>query len=228
MAYLCRKIQVLWDRTEQDLNRLAESAQPGTAPWLVAQSLAYRDGYTLALDANYRAQYSEDAKADQDAAIVKAAAVTDQFGVAILKVAKGEPGAYSPLSTEELDRFRDYIDDWVRFAGQSIQAVSRSSDQLKLTVNVHFDGLLDQTTILNNAKQAVRDYLNLNIGFDGVVKVSDLVKAIKEVSGVKDAFIEVIQAKRAIGAYATITRVYTTFSGYIKLDETSTFNMVSE
>jgi hypothetical protein len=226
-AYLCRKIQVLWDRSFTDLNKLAETAQPGTKAWLVAQALAYRDGYPLTIDSNYRAVYSEEAKADLDAAIVKAASVTDQFGVALLKVAKGAPGSFTSLAVDELGRFRDYMDQ-VRFAGQSIQSVSRANDSLKLTVNVYFDGLLDQDTIQNAAKQAVRDYLAKDLGFDGIVHTSKVVDAIKAVTGIRDASIQLIQAKKMIGAYGTITRVYTTFSGYIKLDETSTFTMISE
>jgi len=226
-AYMCRKIQVLWQRTETELNQLAETAQPGTKAWLVAQALNYRDGYPLLLDSNYRAYYSEEAQADQDAAIVKAAAVNDTFGVALLKVAKGTPGSYLPLSTEQMDRFRNYIDE-LRFAGQSIQPVSRSSDLLRITVSVYFDGLLDQSAILESSKQAVRDYLAFGLGFNGVVAVSEVVARIKAVTGVNDVAITAIEAKQAIGTYGTITRVYTANAGYIKMDETSTFNLISE
>ena len=226
-AYMCRKIQVLWDRTKLELEQLAETAQPGTAQWLVAQAKQFRDGYSIEIDANYRAKYSDAALADLQAAIVTAAAVKDEFGVAILKVAKGLPGSYAPLSTEELERFRTYIND-IRFAGQTISAVSRASDQLRLTVNVYYDGLVSQSVVSEASKQAVRDYLTKKLDFSGEVKVSAIIDAIQAVAGVKDVSITVIEAKKALGSYGTITRVYTTFSGYIKLDETSTFNMISQ
>lgn len=147
--------------------------------------------------------------------------------MAILKVAKGLPGSYTPLSGPELDRFRIYM-DIIRFAGQTITSVSRSYDTLRLTVSVFYDGLLDPVLLEILSKQAVRDYLSNKLAFDGEVKTSGVVDAIQKLDGIKNVSITLIEAKVGIGAYASFSRVYSTFSGYIKLDETSTFTMVSQ
>lgn len=225
-SFLGRALQVQWDRTRTELNDLAAAAQPGTARWLVAQSIAFRDGYTPAIDSNYRVVYTDAAKADQTAAIVTAAAVKDEYGVATLKVAKGSPGSYTSLSPEEMTRFRSYV-NLIRFAGQTIFSVSRSADQLKLGVTIYFDGLEVESAVLTAVQDAISGYLN-NLNFAGDVYTSKVVDAIQSVTGVRDVVMNSIQAKKALGAYGSFGRIYETHSGYIVLDDTSTFTMVSQ
>ena len=226
VSFLGRALQVLWDRTRTELNDLAASAQPGTARWLVQQSLNFRDGYVPDIDSNFRIAYSTTATDDQTAAIVTAAAVKDEYGVAVLKVAKGSPGSYTILSVDEMTRFRSYV-NLIRFAGQTIYAVSRSADQLKLNVSVYFDGLESEASVLTAVQDAINGYLN-GLDFAGDVYTSKVVDAIQSVTGVRDVVVNSIQAKKALGTYGSFGRIYETHSGYIVLDDTSTFTMVSQ
>lgn len=101
-----------------------------------------------------------------------------------LKVAKGENGNYSRLSTEELIAAKKYLSQIV-FAGTHYSLVSLKGDILIPKLNVYYDGLVSSSSVLENIRQKLNDFIK-TIPFDGSIYLHDIIQSILSADHVVD------------------------------------------
>lgn len=218
-------LEQMWDLFTQEIDAAIDSKPNQTDLWLQNEALKFQDGYNIEVDEFYKPFYSV---IDADANIITiSSARTISYGVCLLKVAKGEQGAYTALSESELIRFGDYVSD-IKPLGTRIQIISQESDKLKGVFSVFYDPSFDSVEIASNVSNAIEAFLTL-LPFNGLFYVSRLVDAIQAVDGVVDVDVSDLKAKTNTGQYASFGRKYLPFSGYLTIDDLgTTFNYEAE
>lgn len=109
----------------------------------------------------------------------------------LLKVAKGQPGAYERLSEEELIRARAYINQ-IKFAGTNVNVVSRKGDVIIPKVIVYHDGAETEDVVYTNIENSLNDFI-ANMSFDGYVYTQKIIDAIQKAEHVVDVYYDSTQ-----------------------------------
>lgn len=143
-----------------------------------------------------------------------------------IKVAKEEPP--TALTIGEVDALQDYI-NILGIAGIRYNVESSLSDKLFVDADVYYQGQFS-SIISDRVIAAIEGFLAA-IPFDGQVKVSDLILAIRSVEGVNDVVLNNVKARKDGDALALATPLVTgntlaipiwnTVSGYIVGETTS-------
>lgn len=106
----------------------------------------------------------------------------------LLKIATGNPGAYSKISGSELIAIKEYAEK-IKFAGTKINVVSRHGDVLVPRITVYYDGGISEDEVYTNIENALNDFI-ANIDFDGLVYVQKVIDAIQRAEHVTDVYID--------------------------------------
>lgn len=220
----------LWDIFKIDLKKIIEGAIYGTPAWYEQQSLQFQLGDPLII-ANNQVTYENP---DPDKRIIKKVALieppkrvegendadesTRQDWMVILKVAKETNGALSPLETNELVAFKEYI-RIIKPAGINLNVISLSADYLRIQCEIFYDPLREADEIKNSVKTAVENYL-LRLDFNGVVFIQKITDAIQQVDGINN--VSLLQCQARVGnedRAFTAAGTYETAAGYIVLED---------
>jgi hypothetical protein len=105
----------------------------------------------------------------------------------LLKIATGTPGSYLQIEENELLAIRSYIDK-IKFAGTSINVVSRNGDVLIPRVTVYYDGAISKDETYQNIEKSLDEFI-ANIEFNGVVYIQKIIDAIQKADHVLDVYI---------------------------------------
>ena len=144
----------------------------------------------------------------------------------ILKVAQGEKGHLSPVSSDDLVLIASYLNK-IKFAGTRIEVTSSEGDILIPKLSVYYDGAVREAEIYDLIEEKLNDYM-MNIDFDSSIYVSKIIEAIKKAEHVTDVYIdEAANPEQGvfIASYDTdgnlmplkkIGRMTHTASGYLK------------
>ncbi len=210
----------LQDAYKEELEVIAASAIPGTQAWIKEKVLEFQYD---ALNPQYIQlidlvpTYTE---VDEDLRIISRVAVIESGnGVILIKVATGD--SPTTLSTPQLTALENYLDVIIP-AGPTVVASTQLSDKIWIDAEVYYEGQY-VASIQADVELAINTYLE-NIDFNGVVLVSKIQDAIQGVTGVKDVVINEVRARRDSTVFAsatTIARQWTTISGYIIEETTS-------
>jgi hypothetical protein len=227
----------LWDLFKEDLEYIKATAPVMSEAWWIDKLKNFyqydnldTDKGVLKINDSFVPYYET---TDETKRIVKFAAVkqTENSRQVNIKVAKADVnGNPIQFSNDELLSIKSFVNS-VQSAGLYLNVISFPPDDLKLNINIYFDGQYIQTNVLANVKTAIRNYLqNLNLTkFDGTVQLIKLVDAIQGVEGVKDVLINSAYGKGEAEAYTLFNRVYNAKAGYASLDEAnSVFTMIIE
>jgi hypothetical protein len=215
-AFAANQLELIWDNFTALINSIIAAGKPLTCLWYQQRSLEFQYGDTLILINNAPAY----AIIDSTKRIVAFASCTDDRsnGFVIIKAAKNVSGVITPLSTIEKTSFVSYINA-IQGAGDRIIINSLSSDLLKLSGRIWYNGQIPLATMQAAVHDAVAAYLAA-IEFNGRVQVLHLEDAIEALNGLNDMDLT-YQAKQGISAYRSFTGRYDTVAGYIILDETA-------
>lgn len=235
--YVCAVVinfhEQLWDLFKKDLEDIRDSAAPQTELWWNYKMKEFQyapndvNKGVLFLDFDFVPRYNE---IDETKQIIKYSATKQAEGSrqVIIKIAKDD-GNNNPqqLTIDELNAAKSYINE-LQGAGLFINTVSFPADDLQMNVEIFFDGQYVQSNVLNDTKEAIREYLK-DLKFDGTIQVIRLIDKIQTVDGVKDIYINSLFGKPDGGAPIEFDRVYDTLAGYARLDEqNSSFTMTVE
>lgn len=218
----------LMDAFKADLEQLAESVPPGTAPWV--QDIIFKFQYDATNPqvvqlVDLIPQYPIIIVADQ--IITRCSVTTDLSGDVTIKVAKQDPPI--ALTDDELAALQDYIDT-VGFAGITYTCTTANADQLYLAMDIYYKGQFS-AVIKANVIAAINTFL-AKIPFNGDMDISDMEVAIKAVPGVKSVVFKNVGARQDANPLNTanlvsnaqvLNRLWNTISGYI-IPETSAGN----
>ncbi|MDI9309230.1 MAG: hypothetical protein QM535_03350 [Limnohabitans sp.] len=240
---------------EKIVERNALISRPHTLNWYQEQALKYIHGKTLTWkDGSYQFDIPTDATESdiESAKIIKHCAVSEvdlgtllgnrsseilgnssylynNLGVVHMKVANDTGENIKPISTDELNNFREYIAR-IKDAGNQVIVDSLPGDELQLTLKVYVDPLLIDIENVNEkgkligteikpVEEAIKDYLK-NLEFNGAFVKTFLVDAIQKAVGVKIPILEKAFTKPSLEAEGKfITEEYSIpKAGYFDLD----------
>lgn len=141
------------------------------------------------------------------------------FGTTVIKIAGNGP---SQITSPALDAAQAFV-NIVGVPGIQYSVESKISDKLFIQVDVYYSGLYS-AVIGANVTAAINNYLQ-SIPFNGIVKTTDLLIAMKSVTGVIDVVFYNLQARDdsstfgtgtdLILNYTTIHKDFQTVAGYI-------------
>jgi len=158
--------------------------------------------------------------------ITRCSVVTTISNQVIIKVAKSEPP--TALTTTELNSLQSYINQ-IGIIGVNYNCQSLTSDKLYIDAEIYYDGQYS-TVISFSVITAINLFLS-KLSFNGVLKVSDIELAIRNVVGVNDVLLKNVKMRSDATAFANgtfliqnntvISRIFPTVSGYVVGETTS-------
>lgn len=230
-AFLTLTLQKSMDKFQEEVDNLIIQQQIGTLPWYVEQLKAFQYGDTIFVEDN-RVRYAVE---NEPAKIIAQASATEVLvggkSELILKAVKqDESGNLGPLNVNEKDALEEYISR-IKFAGVTTSLISEIADIIKLNMTVELNLLMvnsDGSQIgdpnIFPVKVAIENYFK-ELPFDGILYWNKLIDVLQEMPEVKDAIISESWSQLN-GVYTPFTRLYSSFSGHLVLDENSVINYV--
>ncbi len=212
-------LENLWDLFKVELDAKINSAPVGTTRWYQKESFAFQYGDTLVY-LNDRYQYATENLLLQ---IIKRAAVAENGGQVVIKVAKLVGTVVTKLSVGELASFQAYISK-IQVAGSQIVIITDDPDLLKIAYTVYYDPLViaaDGSLISNPAVYPAVDAINACISsleFNGDLILTKLTDAIQLAEGIADPVMTFAAAKFGSNPYVNITVKYNAYAGYMIID----------
>jgi hypothetical protein len=200
----------------KELQAAADYSLEYTTPWYVREGKLFQYGDNLIWDNDLgRYIYSV---LDDSKRIVKYLSVmgNPNGGGVIIKAAKESSGPVK-LDNTEKTAFQGYW-DLLAIVGHPVLVISEDADLLHLEASITYDGINPQNDIDTAVKAAIKSHLS-NLNFGGKFITSDLIVAVKNVTGIKDIQISILEAKPAVGyPYTYVNGAYLAYSGYMILD----------
>jgi hypothetical protein len=216
---------------ENDLK--ISKAIPATASWLNAKVLEFQYSATnpqVVQLVNFAPAYPVTDTSLR--LITRCSVVTTLSNQVIVKVAKNEPP--TALNSAELSSLQSYINN-IGIVGVNYNCQSLASDKLMIDAEIYYDGQYS-TVISATVIEAINSFL-ARLSFNGVLKVSDIELAIRNVIGVNDVLLKNVKMRSDATPFANgtfliqnntvISRLSPTVSGYV-VGETTTGNTFTD
>lgn len=209
-------LEQLFDNHKAEVEVMAAATISGNAAWLVRQAKVFEAGNSsIVVTPSFTVSY---AVSNPEARIVSHAAVTREYGRAVLKVAKAYSGLPVPLSDLELGQLATYINH-VMYAGSKVVVVSRAADKMKVGGTIYYDGLLNPADVEAAIEAKLSAYLNV-APFDSLISLAKVTDQIQSVDGVLDIGTSIF-CRRNGDSYSTNPTpgpTYMPWSGFVTLD----------
>lgn len=164
--------------------------------------------------------------------ITRCSVLTTLSNQVIVKVAKSDPPV--ALTSTELISLQSYVNQ-IGVVGVNYSCQSLTSDKLYIDAEVYFDGQYS-TVISASVISAINTFLS-SLSFNGILKVSDIELAIRDVVGVNDVLLKNVKMRSDATPFTggtfliqnntVISRIFPTISGYI-VGETTTGNTFTD
>lgn len=217
-AYFTSLLEQAWDAYAAKVANDIATQKNFKTTWYAKEALKFQDGDLLS-ETTYEYPATDPSKQ-----IIKRASVTELTnGVISIKVAKGEP--LTALSAPELARFTAYMGD-KKPAGILLNIISLNADVLSLNATVWYDAQLGEGTTKTSVENAIREYIK-NIDFGGRFVANDLIEQVRNLPGVRNMKITLLQA--TAGGVFTIDQTYDPIAGYLSYDSAgSNLTMTAE
>jgi len=196
-------------------------AIPATASWINAKVLEFQYSATnpqIVQLVNFAPAYPVTDTSLR--LITRCSVVTTIANKVIVKVAKREPP--TALTSTELSSLQSYINN-IGIIGVNYNCQSLPSDKLMIDAEIYYDGQYS-TVISSTVINAINVFLS-KLSFNGVLKVSDIELAIRNVVGVNDVLLKNIRMRGDATAFndgtflvqnnTVISRLFPTISGYV-------------
>lgn len=216
VATCCALVENMMDWFREDVNRIISGERYGHAGWFEQKAKHFQ--YAENTDFGLNEQTGMYATEDETYRIIRHASCRDNgFGV-LLKVAKGEVGALSPLNDDEKTAFVSYINR-LKPAGVPVTVVTQSADLLKLKMAVYYNPTIyTEVGATAKVKEVVTNYLT-DIDFNGEFVTMTMVDHLQQISGIDIVEVDEVYAQYAGNAFERIEydSVYTPKAGYMKL-----------
>jgi len=211
-------VETMHDLFRAEVEGLLATKTPGTLLWYKNMCLGFRYGVGLVV-VDGRIGYPLD---DNTPTLLAQCSVREDASGLIIKIAKQESGELVPLDVDEFSAFTAFLQA-VKYAGTQIRIVNSPANLLWIEGQIFYDPLVFKPTgesIAGGERPvdiAIEAYLR-NLPFDGRLKRSELIAAIKAVEGVADVHLYVLKQKYAAYDYADIEISHIPESGYYRID----------
>lgn len=230
-------IEKLMDIFRIETDDKIAALKPHSLRWYAGKAKAFQYGFNLVVESDYYDNTGIDDDTIDASKIVSYAAVVEQERGLRIKVATDAGIDLAPLSTPQLDSFKEYMKR-VKDAGVKLFITSGPADSLKLTIDIYYNPL-----VMNNVggradgitatpvQDAIKLYLK-NLPFNGIFLLQNLVDVLQVVDGVTVVDIKEAAAQYAATDYTSFSVQWIPDSGYLRVyadtDLTLTFIPYSE
>lgn len=214
--------EALWEEAKTELIALGEAGIAANQYWFQREWKKFQYGDALLVNDTTRKYYY--AVIDPAKQIIAKLAIVRGTSNWIVKVAKLEGGVNVPLTTDELNAFKNFVDR-TQPPGPKIPVFSLAGDLLDGRFTIYYNPItpLDQLKPLVEA--AYNEYLaKVDLELDSVYYISKHIDALQGVPGVTDVVQVSVEAKDNGGVYAPVNRIYTPLAGYIVKDPALSFD----
>lgn len=150
----------------------------------------------------------------------------------IIKIAGEGDGILQELESIQVDAFNAYMEDWFKWAGVKLSIVNLPADELKISMKVFRNPLVldvNGLSILDGDKPVelrITQYLK-ELDFNGELVINDLIERLRELPGVDDIEILLINSKADNELdFTTISVSKIPEAGYFKITDFSTIEYV--
>lgn len=205
----------------------ALNSRPHTIRWYKDQALNFLYGLDLTWqDGQFNYDLTGVTDAEDRKIIDRCAVLESNDGELVIKVAKDNGGVIEPLGSDELLKFRAYM-NLIKDAGNRLRIINDNADLLKLNLTVYVNPLiidLDTGKLLTTdadvypVKDAISSYLG-NLEFNGAFVKSFLQDAIQQATGIELPIINSVEWKYAGFSFVAIGEVKIPEAGYFKVEE---------
>lgn len=168
---------------KKEVQSVAEETHYGTSAWWVAKCKAWQEGDALTI-VDGKVDY---AQVDASKRVVTAAAVNVVGRTLRLKVAKGESGNLSGLSTAQLQSLTGYVEA-IKPMGLMVSVTSGGANVLNIYGKVRYSGELMKADVQQRVKAAMNEML-MNLEFNGTLYSGRMIRTIVDVDGVEDVYL---------------------------------------
>lgn len=182
----------IMDTFKVDMARELQYRVNGTPAYYASALLKYQSGDKLVIN-DEGTQFSY-ANIDEAKRVVTKVSYSEYQSdgfydkILLLKVATGEAGNFTRIDDNEMLAVRSYIDQ-IKFAGTSVNVVSRNGDVLIPKVTVYYDGAISKDEVYTNIENSLNNFI-ANIEFDGNIYVQKVIDAIQQAEHVTDVYID--------------------------------------
>lgn len=222
IAVAINLLEQLFDLFKADVRSDLSLLKPHTLLWYRNKALLFQYGSSLPYGTDIYDNTGKTAEQIEDEQIVKYAAVIENPGQLLFKVAKLDDDDLAALLPAELSAFETYMEK-VKDAGVKIDYVSDTPDYLKLQMTIYYDPLvLDSSgqrldgTDNEPVQTAINNYLQ-NLPFNAEFSKTALMDALQAVEGVELVNIANCWTKYGALNYSLITERYTPQAGYLRI-----------
>lgn len=177
IAFAINAVENIWAILQTQIETIASTSAPETTTWIQAQVLAFQYGNFIQVNNNFQIVYP--AATAQPLIITNCAVIGDGSGGLIIKVTT----ASGLLSSAQMNSLLSYL-DIILGADINFTVINALPDLLDITGTVYYNGQY-AGSIVNNINVAISNYIT-SLGFNGTIKVSDIIKVIRNTEGVTD------------------------------------------
>lgn len=185
--------ETIMDVFTVDMNNALQERINGTPSYYVNSLLKYQHGDKLKIREDGLGFGYE--KVDNTKRIVTQASYQEDSNEQsldtklILKVATGTNGKLSPLTPDQLMMVTSYVNQ-IKFAGTTIEVVSRKGDIIIPRLTVYHDGALPEETMRSNIDNALNSFI-METKFNSAIYVSNIVNCLMSIEHVTDVYMDV-------------------------------------
>jgi hypothetical protein len=220
-----------WDTFQASIEEKIANTAVGSMLWYVTQTKNFQYGDTISI-LNGRVSY--DVIDDQKKIVTQAAIVEDSAtGRLAIKAAKNGDGGKVPLSSDELEALKDYV-NLVKYAGVVADVTSLDADDVKLVATCKVDRQLIATTgalLSDSTKFPIKDAIKAFLAalpYNSVLNNTELTDYVQSVKGVKDFTITGSFMRRpASVTWVSYTREVVSLAGHARLHADSTITYIN-
>lgn len=185
--------ETIMDVFTVDMNNALQERINGTPSYYVNSLLKYQHGDKLKIREDGLGFGYE--KVDEAKRIVTQASYQEDSNEQsldtklILKVATGTNGKLSPLTPDQLMMVASYVNQ-IKFAGTTIEVVSRKGDIIIPRLTVYHDGTLPEETMRSNIDNALNSFI-METKFNSAIYVSNIVNCLMSVEHITDVYMDI-------------------------------------
>ncbi|BDD07491.1 collagen-like triple helix repeat-containing protein [Aureibacter tunicatorum] len=217
VAFAIWSHEKLWNVFMTKVEKLKAAAIPGTAEWYREQVM----NYTWVTETGER--------------VIEHCAVEEEYNLVRIKISNNNESGID-VSSDKFLEFQAYMEDKVRYAGVSIDIVTRKPDNIKVKYAIYYDPEFDYSDfvegdeeidipqILNQAIiEKIEDFSDNGLGKTGILSMTKLTDALQTIPGIISPVLE--KSKYLPGGEENLDKNYIYFkefykptSGSVKID----------
>lgn len=189
-------MESMMHKHRDEVVELVESLKPHRLRWYSHMARLYMHGHQLIRDTDRYDLSGLSNEQIAEARVVRYAVSTESSTIVYIKVAGADgAGRPAPLSAREFAGFKAYVDE-IKDAGVAIEVINQPPDSIRLNLELFVSAsFLGNHAVANQTVSSVIQGVLNSFPFDGILRLSDIVRALEALSDVEVAVIRAAEVK---------------------------------